>query len=150
MDGGGFDEVRDALLGSIDPELAPLHSSAHRGGLKVWFGDAKREHYEAQLIRADDGVLLEIGFHAEHAAAARNDAAIALLGAAEPTWRPALGAEPVVGPFLGRAGWCRVSETWPAPDFDDIDEVIEVAARLAEYINALEPCRRDDGRGTEG
>jgi hypothetical protein len=56
----------------------------------------------------------------------------------------------VVGPFLGRAGWCRVSETWPAPNLDDIDEVIEVAARLAEYINALEPCRRGDGRGAEG
>ena len=47
-----------------------------------------------------------------------------------------------MGPFLGRQGWTRVSETWPAPHFEDIDEVIEVAARLADYVNALEPVRR--------
>jgi hypothetical protein len=87
-------------------------------------------------------VVLEIGFHAEHAKPAENDEALALLVADEKAWRRALGKEPVVGAFLGRKGWTRVSETWPAPAFEDIDEVIEVAARLADYVNALEPVRR--------
>ena len=138
----GFEEVRDALVGSIAPELGEARTSAHRGGLKVWFGDSKREHYEAQLIRLDGDVVLEIGFHAEHTKPAENDAALDVLLAAEKGWRRALGTEPTTGPFLGRQGWTRVSETWPAPHFDDIDEVIEVAARLADYVNALEPVRR--------
>ena len=138
----GFEEVRDAVVGSIAPELGEARTSAHRGGLKVWFGDTKREHYEAQLIRLDGDVVLEIGFHAEHAKPAENDAALDVLVAAEKGWRRALGTEPTTGPFLGRQGWTRVSETWPAPPFDDIDEVIEVAARLADYVNALEPVRR--------
>jgi hypothetical protein len=142
MDPMGFDEVREALVGSIAPELGQARTSAHRGGVKVWFGDSKREHYEAQLIRLDGDIVLEIGFHAEHAKPADNDAAIATLVGAEKAWRRALGDDPVVGPFLGRPGWARVSETWPAPGFEDIDEVIEVAARLADYVNALEPVRR--------
>jgi hypothetical protein len=142
MDHSGFDEVREAVMGSVASALGRPRSSVHRGGLKVWFGESKREHYEAQLIRLDDQVVLEVGFHAEHAKPAENDTATAVLAASEPVWRPALGSEPVIGPFLGRPGWSRVSETWPAPDLEDVDEVIEVAARLAEYINALEPCRR--------
>jgi hypothetical protein len=142
MDTTGFDEVRDALIGFIAPELGHPSSSVHRGGLKVWFDESRREHYEAQMIRLDGDVVLEIGFHAEHAKPAENEASTALLTAAETRWRKALGAEPVVGPFLGRPGWTRVSETWPRPQFDDVDEAIEVAARLAEYINALEPIRR--------
>jgi hypothetical protein len=35
-----------------------------------------------------------------------------------------------------------VSETWPPPRFEDIDEVIEIAARLVDYIHAIEPVRR--------
>ena len=75
----GFEEVRDALVGSIAPELGEARTSAHRGGLKVWFGDTKREHYEAQLIRLDGDVVLEIGFHAEHTKPAENDAALDVL-----------------------------------------------------------------------
>jgi hypothetical protein len=138
----GFDEIREVLMGSLAPELGRPQSSAHRGGLKVWFGESKREHYEAQLIRLDGEVVLEVGFHAEHAKPADNQAATALLLESEANWRPALGDDPVIGEFLGRPGWSRVSETWPAPSLDDVDEVIEVAARLADYINALEPCRR--------
>lgn len=142
MESTGFEEVRDALLGSLAPDLGRASTSAHRRGVKVWFEDATREHYEAQLIRLDGEVVLEIGFHAEHPKPADNEAATSALAASERRWRRALGPDPVLGPFLGRTGWTRVSETWPAPDFDDIDEVIEVAARLADYVNALEPCRR--------
>src|SRR6186997_142542 len=74
VDPNFFDEVRDALSGAIPAQLGRLHSSAHRGGVKVWFDDANREHYEAQLIRQDGEVVLEIGFHAEHPKAPLNEA----------------------------------------------------------------------------
>jgi len=142
MQSVGFDEVRDALLGAVAPELGPPATSAHRYGLKVWFAESKREHYEAQIVKVDGEVVLEIGFHAEHPSAPDNDAVIARLVAAEERWRSVLGSDAVVGPFLGRTGWTRVSETWPPPQFEDIDEVLEVAARLSDYIHAIEPVRR--------
>jgi hypothetical protein len=137
-----FEQVLDALAGAIPTRFGPLHSSVHRGGLKVWFDEPHREHYESQLLRQDGGLMLEIGFHAEHPKVALNQAVIAQLAASEPMWRETLGSEPVTGEFLGRAGWRRVSECWPAPELDDVDAAIEVAARLADYITSLEPCRR--------
>ena len=130
------------MVGSIAPESASPTPPPTEAGSRCGSVTRRREHYEAQLIRLDGEVVLEIGFHAEHAKPAENDAAIDRLAAAEGAWRRALGAEPVAGPFLGRQGWTRVSETWTAPGFDDIDEVIEVAARLADYVNTLEPVRR--------
>ncbi len=59
----------------------------------------------------------------------------------EARWRPALGPEAEAGDFLGRAGWLRVSETWPDPDLGDPEICFELAARLAEYVNVLEPFR---------
>lgn len=146
----GFEEVRDAVLGSVQPELGPPSSSAHRYGLKVWFAESKREHYEAQVVRVDGAVVMEIGFHAEHPKAPDNDAVITRLAASEGTWRPVLGPDAVLGPFLGRTGWTRVSETWPPPRFEDIDEVLEIADRLADYIHALEPVRRGGGPRSSG
>ena len=137
-----FDQVVDALTGSVPAALGRVRTSAHRGGCKAWFGEPAREHYEAQLLRVDGELVVEIGFHAEHANTAANDAVIARLTESEKTWRKALGTEPVVGEFLGRAGWRRVSETWPAPSFDDADASFEIADRLGEYITALEPIRR--------
>jgi hypothetical protein len=137
-----FEQVLDALAGAIPPQLGPLRSSVHRGGLKVWFSEANREHYETQILRRDGGLQLEIGFHAEHPKPALNEAVTAKFATSEPKWRKSLGAEPVSGEFLGRAGWRRVSECWPAPELDDIDAAIEVAARLADYITVLEPLRR--------
>ena len=110
--------------------------------VKVWFDESTREHYEAQLIRIDGQVRLEIGFHAEHAKPADNAAALARLLAAADGWRAELGDEAEAGSFLGRDGWVRISEVWDAPEPGPIDVVIEIAARLAEYINALEPVRR--------
>lgn len=138
----GFEEVRDAVVGAVAAELGVPGSSAHRYGVKVWFADDRREHYEAQVVKVDGDVVLEVGFHAEHPKAPENEAVLAVLAAAEPTWRPTLGPDAVMGPFLGRKGWIRVSETGPAPRFDDVDEVIEIAARLSDYIHAIEPVRR--------
>lgn len=142
MEGFGFEDVRDAVLGAVDPALGDASAWAHRYGLKVWFPDEKREHYEAQIVKVDGDVVLEVGFHAEHPKAPDNDLVLALMAASEKSWRKTLGPEAVMGPFLGRRGWVRVSETGPVPQWHDLDEAIEVAARLADYINALEPIRR--------
>ena len=137
-----FEQVLDALAGSIPAAFGRLRSSVHRGGLKVWFDDADKEHYESQLFRHDGELALEIGFHAEHPKAPLNQAAIEGLAIAEPTWREMLGPDAVVDEFFGRPNWRRVSEVWAAPDLDDLDAIIEVADRLTDYITALEPCLR--------
>ncbi len=136
-----FEEVLDAVEGFIDEDHGPLGSSAHRRGVKIWFGDATREHYEAQLIRAGDHAALEIGFHAEHPKNEANQGVIDRLESAEARWRPELGNDAVLGSFLGAGHWRRVSEVWDPPDPDDPEASIEVAARLADYVDAIEPCR---------
>ena len=142
MDLGFFETVRDAFEGFVADVPGQRNTYVHSRGLKAWFGDDTREHYEAQLIRVDGGVQLEVGFHAEHPKAPLNDAVLQRLLAAEATWRKVLGDEAVAGDFIGRAGWRRISEVWPANETPDIDEAIEVAARLADYVNAIEPARR--------
>lgn len=148
-----FDIARDALIGFVAGAkglTGTCHTTAHGRGVKAWFDDDTREHYEAQLIRVDGVVQLEIGFHAEHPKAPLNDKALQQLLAVEPAWRKALGKEAVAGDFIGRAGWRRISEVWPAPGSDadaddpmsDVDQAIEAAARLADYIIAIEPLRR--------
>jgi hypothetical protein len=114
----------------------------HSRGLKIWFDDASREHYESQLINVDGVPQLEIGFHVEYPKAPQNDDVLRRLLAVEEVWRPELGDEAVAGEFLGRAGWRRISEVWPVPDSDAIDEAIDTAARLADYVTVLEPLRR--------
>jgi hypothetical protein len=149
-----FEEVDDALRAMVPAELGEPRCRARRYGIKVWFGSEQsaREHYEAQVIGAkyDDAattLALEVGFHAEHPRVAENDAVIAHLMTTEKRWRRVVGNEAVVGPFLGRADtWRRVSETWPDPDLSDAALVVEVAARLTDYVIALEPARR--GRET--
>lgn len=137
-----FEQVLDVLAGSLPAEFGRAHSTAHGRGLKVWFDDSTREHYESQLLRVDGDVALEIGFHAEHPKIAMNQAAIDRLVGHESAWRAQLGDEAVLGEFIGKATWRRISECWPAPQLDDLDAAIEVAARLADYITALEPYRR--------
>lgn len=147
---GFFDKVAEAVRGLVVADHVDMRQQARRWGLKAWFGAERptREHYEAQLI-APDGVVgaavsaLEIGFHAEHPDAADNEATIARLVARQDGWRAALGDDAVVGPFLGRfPDWRRVSETWPDPDLDDPELPVQVALRLTDYIDALEPLRR--------
>lgn len=145
-----FDEVADAVLGLVPSSLGPLRYRARRYGIKVWFDAAEppREHYEAQVLSAkltpDASVLgLEIGFHAENPDVALNEAVVEQLVGRESRWRKTLGLEAVVGPFLGRPeDWRRVSETWADPDLSDPELPLEVAARLTDYITALEPVRR--------
>jgi hypothetical protein len=147
---GLFDQVADLVLAMVPPELGPLRHREHRYGIKAWFGapePASREHYEAQVIGAKgvEGartLALEIGFHAEHRDDAENDRVIEHLQTRERAWRKQLGPEAVVGAFLGQDAWRRVSETWPDPDLSADDVVDEIAARLADYVIALEPVRR--------
>jgi hypothetical protein len=163
MELGLFDEVAEAVRGLVPRELGAVRCRPRRFGIKVWFGGASpgREHYEAQVIGPDDDsrariLALEVGFHAEHPDVNLNDAVIAKLLGCEKRWRRELGQEAVVGPFLGRPDqWRRVSETWPDPDLTDVELPFEVAARITDYVVALEPAlraplptRRGQGRRT--
>jgi hypothetical protein len=146
-----FDEVTEALRGLLPGELGPLRHRTHRYGTKVWFGPEQppKEHYEAQVIGADHVVdaevlAVEVGFHAEHPQAEANDAVLAALADQEAAWRPALGPDAEAGPFLGRASWRRLSETWPDPDLGDPELAVELALRLLDYVTALEPVRRSE------
>ncbi len=141
-----FGHVLDAFEGFVDDDLGPLHSSWHRRGLKVWFGEADsrnaREHYEAQLIRVSGDAALEIGFHAEHRKEADNEATLDRLAPHRRAWRKALGKNVEEGEFLGRQVWRRISEVCPPPDPDVPESPIEIAARLADYVDTFEPLRR--------
>jgi hypothetical protein len=139
---GFFEMVRNAFEGFVARVDGRQNIFVHSRGMKVWFDEDTREHYESQLIRIDGDVQLEIGFHSEHPKAQLNDEVLRRLLAAESVWRPELGDDPVAGDFIGRAAWRRISEVWPPPDADDVDEAIEAAARLADYVITLEPLRR--------
>jgi hypothetical protein len=138
-----FEQVRDALLTVVAPEYSDFGGYAHGFGVKITYGtgDRTKEHYEAQLVRGarEGSIELEIGFHAEHSKADRNDAVLARLAPHERAWRRRLGRDPVMGEFLGNDRWRRVSETWDTFDFREPGVAIEVADRLAEYIEEFEP-----------
>jgi hypothetical protein len=145
-----FEEVADALRGLVPRELGQLRQQVRRYGVKVWYGSDRptREHYEAQVISADDVedatvLALEVGFHAEHPQAEDNEKVIAHLLASERRWRPVVGTEAIAGAFLGRPGpWLRLSETWPDPNLGATELAVELAVRLTDYVTALEPVRR--------
>jgi hypothetical protein len=144
-----FEEVADAVRGLVPDNLGDLRCKSHRSGVKVWFGQYKppREHYEAQVVGREHAsgataLALEVGFHIEYPNEADNEAVISGLLRSERRWRRELGEEAVVGSFLGRAEhWRRVSEVWPDPNLADPELVFELAARLADYVTALEPYR---------
>ncbi|HZN13793.1 MAG TPA: hypothetical protein VFB78_05990 [Acidimicrobiales bacterium] len=144
-----FDEVADLVRGLVPAELGEFRERHHRYGIKVWFGPARppREHYEAQVVGAKHVpgakvLALEVGFHAEHPNVDDNEAAVTRLLAAEKRWRRVLGKEAEVGEFLGADVWRRVSETWVDPDLGEPDLAFEIAARLTDYVSALEPVRQ--------
>ena len=145
-----FDAVAAILPGMLPDELGEVRLYAHRYGIKVWFDTEKapKEHYEAQVVGAKDVpdakvLAIEVGFHAEHPKEEDNEAVLDRLRATEKRWRKEVGKEPQAAPFLGRADkWRRVSETWPDPDLGDSELAFEIAARLTDYITALEPARR--------
>lgn len=134
--------MQDVFEGFVLHVGGTLHATAHGRGVKVWYDDATREHYEAQLIRIDGKVMLEVGFHAEYPKAPENEAVLARLLEEESVWRRELGSEPEAGVFLGANRWRRISEVWEEPDAYDVDVAIEIAARLADYVSVLEPLRR--------
>jgi hypothetical protein len=146
-----FEAAADALATLLPAELGEWHTRAHRWGVKLWFGAGDRparEHYEAQLVNARfvagaAALGIEVGFHAEHAKPAENDAVMATLLANEQRWRKLLDGPVEAGPFLGRADeWRRISETWADPDLADPDLPLELAGRVVDYVEALEPLRR--------
>jgi len=146
-----FRDALDALVGFLPDDLGPFEARIHSRGLKVWFGDERREHYEAQEVGrfaqgADEGSghAIEIGFHTEHSDPARNADVVDHLLAHEKRWRKPLGAEAEAGYFVGDRSktWQRVSEFWTGPEIEEPDAAIEAADRLATYIAALEPVRR--------
>jgi hypothetical protein len=146
-----FEDVADAVRGLVPEDLGQLRCTSQRYGVKVWFGqdEPPREHYEAQVIGREHAsgatVLgLEVGFHSEYPKEADNEVVISGLLQSERRWRRELGDEAVVGSFLGRAEhWRRVSEVWPDPNLADPELVFELAARLTDYVTALEPYRPD-------
>lgn len=149
---GLFDQVDDGLRSLVAGDLGVLRTQAGRWGIKVWFDEetCPREHYEAQVIGARhvegaEVLAIEVGFHAEHPKAPDNQSAMQRLRHTEARWRKALGPEAEAGAFLGRAGWQRISETWPDPDLGDPEICFELAARLADYVNVLEPLRSTPG-----
>ncbi len=144
-----FEEVCEALRGLVPAELGEFRHKTHRYGTKIWFGppDAPREHYEAQVVGAKhvaeaEFLAVEVGFHSEHRKDTENEQVLAALVAQEKAWRPMLGDEAVAGEFLGADNWRRISETWPDPSLDDPELGTELAMRLLDYIEALEPIRR--------
>ena len=149
MELGLFEQVGDAVVSLLGPAYDDAHRKAHRYGLKVWFGPKKptRAHYECQmidrrLIDGRKGWAIETGFHAEHRDPAELEAVIERLRAAEKSWRKRLGPDAQLAPFLGRPDeWYRLSDTWIEPD--DPDLVVELAGRLTDYIEALEPVLAD-------
>ncbi len=146
----------DALVGFLPPAHRSLSHYRTGHNVKVWFGEERREHYEAQLVspralkaagRKARAAALEIGFHAEHPDAGRNDAAIAALVEREDDWRPVLGAAPEAGRFIGaKSPWRRLSEIWDDAGVIEPEAAIEAAERLACYITAFEPIRSGSGR----
>lgn len=146
MDDDLFAQVDDIVWSLGGGEIEGLRSQVRRYGIKLWVGPAKptRTHFEAQVlgrqhVDGTKGVALEIGFHAEERDEAKNQAALARLLAAEPTWRKRLGREATAGPFFGAEQWRRLSDAWLEPDLSGDDVAFEIASRLLDYVQALAP-----------
>lgn len=141
-----FDEVEEVVRSMAPDGLGVLQMRSHRRGIKVWFGPAApvKEHYEAQFIPrrhvdGTDGTVLEIGFHTEHRDESENDETLAALLANKKAWQKELGPEAESGPFLGNSSWRRISDVWFDADPDDPELGFEIASRLVDYLDLLEP-----------
>lgn len=60
-----FDQAQDLLEGFVIDFEGILETRVLRHGVRILFGDATRERYEAQVIRLDGKIILEVGFDAE-------------------------------------------------------------------------------------
>jgi hypothetical protein len=146
-----FEQVADAVVGFVPPDLGECATRLSSINLKLWFGSDGpnqdgREHYEAQFL--SDGQF-EIGFHCEHRAVERNEAVLRRLTGHERAWRKLLGPDATPGEFLGMEGgpWRRLSEVVPVPRPLDVEAAMDVADRLATYAEAIEPLRRSETSG---
>jgi hypothetical protein len=140
-----FEQVEDALVGFLPKNLRTFSSQRTGSNLKVWYGDDSREHYEVQVLtRGRHAAELEVGFHAEHRALARNDAVVSWFESCASEWRRSLGKTVTTGPFLGGQwpAWRRISELWTGPNLIGPESAVEAAHRLSLYIRVLEPVRR--------
>src|SRR5439155_16509560 len=68
-----YEDVADALVSFLPPVYRDFGSQISGRNIKIWFGEDHREHYEVQQLGRSK---LEIGFHAEYSAEARNEAVI--------------------------------------------------------------------------
>ncbi len=149
-----FEQAGELARALVPADLGELKFRSHRRGVKIWFDTIKpgRFHYEAQVIPdrlaptpvADEETAIEVGFHAEHGDERRNTAVIDRLVAKEKTWRRALGDQAEAGTFLGNDHWGRLSETWIEADLEDPELAFELASRLADYIQTIEPLLPSD------
>jgi hypothetical protein len=136
-----YDDVADALAAFLPPKLRDFGSYRSSYNIKVWYGDETREHYEAQYMKHNRKIVLEIGFHTEHKDRSRNDEVLERLVSEEKKWRKDLGRAPEAGPFIGpqSGSWRRISELWEGQIGGDA--AVDAAERLATYIRILEPLR---------
>lgn len=141
-----FAIVEDVARSLSDDSLGQMHTKSHRYGTKVWFDSVEplRTHFEAQVmgrqhIDGEQGVAVEIGWHGEERSEETNEQTMQALVAHEPKWRSALGPEAEAGEFFNASKWRRISEVWIDPDLSEQDSDVEIGARLADYINALQP-----------
>jgi hypothetical protein len=139
-----YDAVGDALTGFLPPSLRDFEWYRSNHNLKLWYGDAEREHYEVQIVKRGKVLGLEIGFHCEHKDAGRNEDVVSKLVSKEKTWRSKLGKDVEIGDFIGFQSktWRRVSEVWEDALTDGPETAVDAAERLATYIKVLEPLRR--------
>ncbi len=146
MDAGLFDQVYEISRSLSGGLSGRLRGKAHRYGVKVWLDAdvAPRVHFEAQVMRRSnvdggEGVALEVGLHAELKSEADNEAVLRLLKENEPAWRGLLGAEATLGTFYGADKWRRLSDAWFDFSLEDSEIAMEIASRLVDYVEALEP-----------
>lgn len=141
-----FAQVDDIVRSLGGPNPNDLRSRVHRSGIQLWFGQEAptKFHFEAQVlgrkkVDGTDGLALEIGFHAEHRDESENEAVLAALTAAEARWRPVLGDEATTGVFFDADKWRRLSDVWLEPNLGDDDVAFDVASRLVDYLDAIQP-----------
>jgi len=144
-----LDEAEEGLVSFLPdvPSRSGRRITRSSNNIRVLHPPEDAEHYELSLLEGPKGLRIEVGFHAEHRSAERNDAVVQVLTEAEGEWRDLLGDEPEAGPFLGRPRpWRRVSEVWDdTAGFED-GVAVEAAERLATYVEVFEPIRAEARR----
>ncbi|MCH7788375.1 MAG: hypothetical protein IH940_02930 [Acidobacteria bacterium] len=151
MDKNLFANVDDIVRSLYSGDVDQLFSKSHRYGVKIWIGtpEPPKVHYEAQVlgrhhVDGEEGLAVEIGLHCEHRDEAENESILNSLLERSKKWEPVLGEEASAGVFYGAENWRRLSDVWIEPDLsvDDID--VEIASRMTDYIETLQPLLPED------